>query len=251
LVRGEPDGPLEAVLVLTTLGAPERRRLRERRGRPVAEGAPAPVPTTRATVVRPEPFASPDRAHAWLDGLRADRDAAAAEVDAAVRVLNRALHAQRLASADPYVGDVSAARALVARLGAGAGEAVADGHYEAAWELPAGGRRRRRSMEAPEQRFAELLGAREAALPAEELALRARADLDAGRAREAALGARVALESALADLGEGADLDRHRANVVEAANAALRGELDADTVAALSAAVTAMETAFRRRRLGR
>ena len=59
-------------------------------------------------------------------------------------------------------------------------------------------RRARRSMEAPEERFAALLGGREEVLPAEELVLRARADLNAGRLREAALQARVALEALLA-----------------------------------------------------
>ena len=55
-------------------------------------------------------------------------------------------------------------------------------------------------MEAPDERFAALLGAREQPLVAEELVLRARMDLDAGRPREAALQARVALE-ALAEPG--------------------------------------------------
>ena len=53
-------------------------------------------------------------------------------------------------------------------------------------------------MEAPEERFAALLGGREESLPAEELVLRARADLNAGRLAEAALQARVAIEALLA-----------------------------------------------------
>ena len=53
-------------------------------------------------------------------------------------------------------------------------------------------------MEAPEERFAALLGGREEVLPAEELVLRARADLNAGRVAEAALQARVAIEALLA-----------------------------------------------------
>ena len=57
-------------------------------------------------------------------------------------------------------------------------------------------------MEAPEERFAALLGGREQVLACEELVLRARADLDAGREREAALQARVALESLLAEMPE-------------------------------------------------
>ena len=56
-------------------------------------------------------------------------------------------------------------------------------------------------MEAPEQRFAALVGARERAGVAEDLVLRARLDLDAGHLREAALQARVALEALLAESG--------------------------------------------------
>jgi hypothetical protein len=109
-------------------------------------------------------------------------------------------------------------------------------------------------MEAPEQRFAELLIRREEALPAEELVLRARADLDARREREAALQARVALESLLASLPEHSrdrePLERERGPVAQAANAALSGELDGEMAESLHGAVQAMETALRRRRLG-
>ena len=95
-------------------------------------------------------------------------------------------------------------RALVARIGLGDGESVADGRFAEAWELPPpGARRTRRSMEAPEERFAALLGGHASPLAAEELVLRARADVDAGRMREAALQARVALEALLAELGAG------------------------------------------------
>ena len=40
MVRPGPDRPLEAVLVLGTLGAPERRRVRGGRARPVDEALP-------------------------------------------------------------------------------------------------------------------------------------------------------------------------------------------------------------------
>jgi hypothetical protein len=112
-------------------------------------------------------------------------------------------------------------------------------------------------MEAPEERFAALLSGREEVLPAEELVLRARADLNAGRVAEAALQARVAIEALLAagvaspDSGAaGASLSSHREAIAAAANAALRGELPGDTAASLGEAVDAMETALKRRRLG-
>jgi hypothetical protein len=113
-------------------------------------------------------------------------------------------------------------------------------------------------MEAPEERFAALLGGREQVLPAEELVLRARADLNAGRLAEAALQARVAIEAILAagvaaseSGAAGASLGDHREAIASAAGAALTGELPGDSAAALKEAVAAMELALKRRRLGR
>jgi hypothetical protein len=249
MVRSGPEGPLHAVLVLGTLGAPERRRLRGRRARPVDEGEPEPVPTARATVVRPEPFGSREEASRWLATVRANDSAMTEELEEALGVLNRALRAHRAATADPWVGEVSADRALVARIGYGRGEAVAEGRFGEALELPRPGARRvKRSMEAPEERFAALLGAREQALVGEELVLRARADLAAGRPREAALQARVALEVLVGEL-PGAALDELRASVAAASSAALRGELSGAETASIEEAVRAMEAALRRHRL--
>jgi hypothetical protein len=247
---------VESVLVLSTVGAPERRRsLPGRRPRPrrVESADPEPVPTARATVVRAAPFASPEEAAGWLSS--ADLDL---ELDAAVAVLNRALHAHRVATADPYVTEVSPGRSLVARVGYGSGDEVADGRFGDARELQVSGTRRaRRSMETPEERFAALLGGREEVLPAEELVLRARADLNAGRVAEAALQARVAIEALLAAQvasehsgAAGGSMAAHREAIAAAANAALTGELPGDSAAALEEAVAAMELALKRRRLG-
>ena len=159
-------------------------------------------------------------------------------------VLNRALFARRLATADPYLPEVSIDRALVARVGYGDGDEVAEGRFADALELPRPGALRvKRSMEAPDERFAALLGAREEPLVAEELVLRARLDLDAGRMREAALQARVALE-ALPALGS------FRPGVGAAANAALAGSLSGSELEALTEAIKAMEAELRRHRLG-
>jgi len=256
-VRPAADALVENVLVLRTLGAPERRLLGRNKPRAlkgVTEADPEPVPTTRAAVVRSAPFPSADDASSWL--ASADTDA---ELDAAIVVLNRALHAHRVAAADPYVTEISAERALVARIGYGSGEEIVEGRFSEALELPrSGGRRRvKRSMEAPEERFAALLGGRAEALPAEELVLRARADLNAGRLAEAALQARVAIEALLAaqvaaeDFGPaGASLATHRDTIAAAANAALRGTPPGDSTAALDEAVAAMELALKRHRLG-
>jgi hypothetical protein len=250
MVRSAPDGPLEAVLVLSTLGAPERRRLRGRRARPVEEASPEPVPTSRATVVRAEPFGSREEAARWLAELRANDSAMREELERAVGVLNRALRAHRAATADAWLGEVSAERALVARIGYGRGEAVAEGRFGEAIELPRPGARRvKRSMEAPEERFAALLGAREPLLVGEELVLRARADLAAGRFREAALQARVALEALIAELPGDAALREWRGPIGEAANAALRGPLETTAMKGVEEAVASMEAALRRHRL--
>lgn len=216
--------------MLTTLGAPERRRWRGRKGRDVESADAAPVPTSRVSVVRPEPFTSPDEGGAWLEATR--QAGGETELALAFEVLNRALHAWRTAAGDPYVFDVAPSRLLVARIGIGDGEALASGRFAEAWELPQRGPTRpRRSMEAPEERFAAVLGGRETPLPAEDLVLRARADLDAGRHREAQLQARVALDALLAARETGGQL----------------GEVELE--AGLEAALERMEAVCRRVRM--
>ena len=145
LLRASAGAEPERVVVLGTLGAArvgprglvpgrpgvlDRSRSR-RRARTPATPEPAPVATTRATVVDPVSVAVERQARAWL----ADLDAAH-EARAAVAVLNRVLHFHRIACADPYVHEVSGAQALVIRAGWGEGEQVADGLWLHAEELP-------------------------------------------------------------------------------------------------------------------
>jgi hypothetical protein len=250
LLRPSRDAEPERVLVLATLGAPQRHLLAGRRGRRVEQAEVAPVPTSRATVVRARPFESRAEAEAWLEGLRDDQELAEAEVDDAVRDLNSAIRGHRAAAADAHARDVSDSQALVVRVGYGAGEEVADGRFSDAWELPRERARTRRSMEAPEERFAALLGGRERPLASEELVLRARSDLDAGRPREAALQARIALEAILAELPSG-ELEGDRGAIGDAANAALRGDPPPELQEAVAASIGRMEAALRRMRLGR
>jgi hypothetical protein len=250
------------VIVLGTLGAPQRRLMRGRKPTAVTAAEPEPVPTARATLIAAEPFDSPGAAEQWLEGLRRDDDATATEVDAALALLNAVLRAHRVAALDPHAREVSAPGALVVRVGYGSGDQVADGHFAAAYELPrdtaAGdirrGAARRRAALAPQERLAAILGGRDRALAGEELLLRARADIDAGSLREAALQARVALEALIAELGsEGrdvADLSDRRAAVGEAANAVLHADPSPEQAAAVAAAVDAMERALRHRATG-
>jgi hypothetical protein len=252
LMRDAPDAEPERVIVLGTLGPdgsanpsllaaagrpPRRARFGARRTRP-ANPAPAPVSTTRATVIDPVPVSAEGQARAWLAELDRDRDVAAAAA-----VLNRVVHAHRIAAADPYVREVSPAQALVVRAGWGEGEQVADGKWLHARELPAaepgsdrrrGGRRRDRSAALrPQERLAALLGGRTTMLLCEELTLRARLDLDEGRLAHAALQLDAAYAAALRELrGESrhdlalrlAELDKLAPQVAAHAHAALHGE---------------------------
>jgi hypothetical protein len=247
------------VLVLATLGAKERRLFGKRKQQRVEpEPEPALVPTSRATLIRGIPLRSAADGAAWIE-------AGDEHVPTELAVLNRVLHAHRVAAADPAVREVALEQALVVRVGYGAGEQVADGRWTEAFEPGERGagaaerrvRGQRPSALRPQERLAALLGGRDAALACEELALRARADLDAGRHREAALELRVALEAALAELEAWRgtrDLDERlgelreeRGAVGNAANAALRGGLPSETIADLQRILGRVEAAIRAR----
>lgn len=242
------------VLVFATLGAIQRRRLAARRRARDAEPEPQPaaVATGRATVIDVgEPLDEP-RARAWLS------DAGEDELSAGLAVLNRALHAFRVVTADPYLHPVGRSQAIIARVGFGAGEEVADGLWSAAKELTlAEGRRPRSRILAPQARLAAVLGAREPALACEELALRARLDLDHARPREAALQLMVALDAALAELAADAharelaerltELRAQREPVAAAAQAALSGPLSAAQTEAVEHVLARVQAALRAR----
>jgi hypothetical protein len=239
----------ERVIVLSTLGAPQRRLLgRSRKPTAVSEAEEAaPVPIARATLIRAEPLASAEEGELWLERLRKDGDALDAEVDDAARELNAVLRTHRAAAADPYVREVSRSVANIVRVGYGSGDRVADGRFAAAYELPEHTRRGRPAEAmAPLERLAAVLSGTEEVGVAEELVLRARLDLDANRPREAALQARIALEALLTEIGHADELATHRGAVGDAANAALRGDLGPAQVAAVSDAVLEMRRALRR-----
>ena len=246
---GEP----ERVIVLSTLGAPQRRLLRGGRKKPQAVDtaeSPSPVPTARATLIHPRPLESAEAGEQWLERLRRDLDALNAEVDDGLRELNSILRAHRAAAADPYVREVGRSVANAVRVGFGSGDSVADGRYAAAYELPEAIRKdgRRAEAMAPLERLAGVLSGTEEVGVAEELVLRARLDIDAERPREAALQARIALEALLASLDaeKVGDLPSYRQAVGQAANAALEGDLSPELATAVSEAVLEMRRALRR-----
>lgn len=214
------------------------------------------------------PLDGEEAAVTWL------RAAGEAELDEALCTLNRALHAFRVVSADPYLHPVARRQAIVARIGYGAGEQVADGLWSAARELTgAGGGReigsvdgtgrvgrigsRRSRLLAPQARLAAVLGAREPALACEELVLRARLDLDHARPREAALQLLVALDAAVAELAADAraealtdrivELRGQREAVAGAAQSALTGRLAAPELEVVRFTVGRLEAALRAR----
>jgi hypothetical protein len=248
------------VLVVRLLGAPERRLLpRRRRARSAAaQPPPSAVTTSSATLVDTTPLEGRDEAERWLR----DADLEALAADAIAR-LNRVLHAHRVAAADPSAHEVALAGALVARVGYGDGEHVADGRWHSARELPravASGLRPGRAALRPQERLAAVLAGRDPVLACEELVLRARADLDAERWREASMQLAVALDAALAELepwreqaGLAARLDelRGRSEEVRAASdEALQGGLSQASIDVVQAVLARVEAALRARTAG-
>lgn len=245
---GSESGEPEYVVVLNTLGAARRAGAGAGRGTIALPGVgsrrarrskettpdPAPVPTTRATIIDPVTVSAERQAQAWLTEIDAER-----ETEAAVAVLNRVLYAHRIAAADPHTHEVAPTQALVIRAGWGEGEQLADGHWQHARELPwlsSSRAKRRASALRPQERLAELLGARGEELLCEELALRARLDLDHGRLSHAAIELDAALSAALRELGEEAypalapRVDELRAlhgGMTDAEQAAAPGTIDA------------------------
>ena len=258
LRRAGEGGEADRVVVLQTLGA-QRRVGRGRRPKRAEPTSPAPIPTARATLVGTEPFGSHTEAAAWLDGVRRDQGRVGEEVSAAARDLNLVLRAHRAAAADPYAREVTPEQALAVRLGYGRGDEVAEGRFAEAYELPAAAAPRRRRLERldPQERLADILGGRDRLLVCEELVLRARADLDAGRPREAALQARIALEALLAELAPETpndsltELSADRDLVGAGANAALEADPSDELQRGVEQAVERMESAIRRHRLRR
>ena len=203
-----------------------------------------------------DPLGSPEDAANWLSG------AGEPELAAGLAVLNRALHSYRLASADPQVHGIGRHDPLVARIGYGAGEEVADGLWTDARELidAQSGRRRSRRLPVAQARLAALLTGRHAPLVTEELALRARLDLEEGRTREAALQVLVALDAALAELANDRaaraladrleELQGLHDGVAAASAAALGGPPGAAEVDATAFALGRIEAALRARAAG-
>jgi hypothetical protein len=239
------------VLVIATLGAERRKRFRRRTRAASPKPEPTAVAVGRATLIDARP----------LEGSPADwlREAdCEAEALAGLAVVNSVLQRQRIVAADPAAHGIAPTQALVLRVGVGVGEEVASGRWSSATEVILGaGRRRRETVLSPQERLAAVLSGRDVILACEELTLRARADVDAGRWREAALQLDCALRAAIAELaswaGQG-DLDERIALLAQAAKpaadaaqTALIGGLSADQIEALGKTLQTLEAALRAR----
>jgi hypothetical protein len=249
------------VLIVETLGGqrPARRR-RPRRADP--DAVPGELPLTRLTVVDPKPLGSESEAGRWLEEISRDENERDDVVADAIWLLNQALHAQRAATADPYTPEVSAAQALVVRIGYGSGAQLAEGQFADARDLPPAKTPRWRPRAEdlrPQERLAAVLGGRETIDACESLLLRARADVEAERYREAALQLRIGLEAmrvelrdALADTAHGEDmalLEGARDEVDAAARAALAGGITDEQEERVEELLAVAERVLRRRRV--
>lgn len=255
-VRRFAGDDVREIVVIGGLQAPRRSLLPRPRKRPRAVEGPSlePVDVTRATVIDAVPMHAPERAAAWLEAAAGEqRDAV---LEDALAVLNRAVAAHRVAAADPLIADAGPRRAIATRVGYGRGEQVAEGEWLAARELPPPPPEAWHLI-APQLRVGAILSGRDVALACEELLLRTRADLAAGRQREAAMQAHLALEAGVAELeswrGQ-ADMAQRleelaglREGVAEAANAAIQGGLEPPQVDAVERAMARLAAALRAR----
>jgi len=260
LVRGGDHEQADAVVVAQTLGGVvASRRPRRRRPRPAEPGGDSSeVPLTRLTVIPAEPSET-DAAARELQGIAGDPEAAEARVTAALRAVNAVLHAHRIATRDSYGHEIGREAVLVARIGYGTGDGLAAGRWEDAVEIPQPERRQRRAQALrPQERLAAVLAGREPIDVCETLLLRARADLDQGRPREAALQLHAGLQALLAELPGSAGKDQaedlaavreRRESTAEAADEALAGELATARIDEAAETLGICERILRRRQI--
>jgi hypothetical protein len=202
MVREPGSTEVQRVVVLATLSAqrPGERGRSRRDSQQPPEAEPVHVPVTRATLVAAQSLPDEAAAQAWLEAIDSEL-----EIDSAFEALNRLLAAHRIAAADPYAHEVAPPQALALRAGFGHGEQVAEGRWLQARELhlprpPRWRRGRRAAILRSQERLANLLSSQRGALLCEELALRARLDLDLGRLAHAAGELDRALSLAVVEL---------------------------------------------------
>jgi hypothetical protein len=244
------------VVVFAALHTERSSRLRGRRPAKIPPGAvqPEPVPITRVTVIAAQPFDDEASGRDWLQRCGGRGEHGGDEIANALAHVNHAVAAYRVCAADPHAHDVSRDQAVRVRLGYGTGAGLVDGGWDEAIVVPGEHSRPRvrRRMLAPEQELAGILTGRRARVqPSEELLLRARLDLDAGRHVEAALETRAAAEALGAELereGTGKSTATHTATATRLSKAAMSDGLSNSQLAELTKVLTELERYVRRRR---
>lgn len=216
------------------------------------------MPITRLTVVSADPL-DDAQAERWLAELAGNPEAIEDEVRRGLATANEALHAHAVGSQDSALPQIGRGTPLVVRVGYGRGERLADGRWTRAVEVPPPSHRARRAEALrPAERLASVIGGHDRPDACETLLLRARADLDAGRRREAALQLRVGLDALLAEVAPDggpdqaddlAALSERRADVAAVADAALRSEPSDEQAREVEAALALCERVLRRRRI--
>ncbi len=255
------------VIVFGTSGATGRKRFKKRRRSSTDADDAVSGPSSTVTVVLPDRFADEQSAARWLADRSGDADEAEHEIEKALKLLNEALAAHRIASSDPYVSELGRDRAVTVKIGFGRGEEIAYQKWSEAMSLPEPqkGKRRRRQILDPQDKFAAILSGRETALLAEELLLRAKLDMQMNRLRHAALQADLALEALLAEqqqseFDEGKKGERQasdlnwlrsqESSLEQIANSALSDNLEPESAATIEEIVERIERFLRRRRYG-
>ena len=205
-MREQGSDQTSHVIVIATVQAPTVKRSRKLKAAP----APNEVAIARVTVIDAQPNAS--------------NEDDAERVKLALGLIGRTLYAHRVslvAADDPGAPP----EPLAIRVGIGTGPQVAEGMWMEARELPSAqkvGSRRR--PPASDERFAALLSGRQSFPACALIALRARADLDAGRTREAALMIDTAISTARSELAGKIGSDREEQLAAHATSAAAAGE---------------------------
>lgn len=247
------------------LGAlPRPRRFAARKAPHAEPGTPKPLELTRVTAVRARELGDAKAAREWLSQLRRDPQRRETFAFEGLAQLNRVLHAQRVATMDPYLAELGLGRVSAIRVGFGTGDQLAEGAWSEAVEVAIRDPRARRANAIrPQERVAAVLGGRDEVRACETLLLRARLDLDEGRPREAALQLQVGLEALLAELGPAPDepsphpdqardldaLGSRRDRIQAAARTACQGDLSLEQAELITEALALCERVLRRRRI--
>ena len=192
-----PAGEDLAVVVFAALHAERASRLRGRRPSklpPGAERAGAGADHARDGDRAPSRSTTRARRATGCSAAAAAASTGGEEIATALAHVNHAVAAYRVCAADPHAHDVSRDQALRVRLGYGTGAELVDGGWDEALVVPGEHSRprvRRRMLAPRAGAGGHPHGPPRGVQPSEELLLRARLDLDAGRQRRSgAAGAR-------------------------------------------------------------